>query len=345
LNQLSNLLNDPSWFPAAIDIKTNQINFVQIDRNSLSKEAFLDQRMKGSITAHQTVPLRDVMAEVAGQQPKAPLFIFHTAFCCSTLLARALDKTGTALSLKEPDVLMGLANALRVDEQVRQSEENANLLVSTVFKLLARQFNGDERIIAKPTNAANNLLGHAIKSGSRIVLLYGDLHSFLVSVLKKGEPCKSFVRTQYNIFSLDPGGVSLIPQRQAVSFTDLQIAALVWRHQIELFQSLLATAPKEQVVSLNFEIFLESPTQALSAVSQFFGLNHSDDDIEDIINGPIFTRNSKFDEQDYGAEQRDMDVSRIEERYGDILTQIEAWAGQTRLSNDVTLPLPNALVF
>jgi hypothetical protein len=48
-----------------------------------------------------------------------------------------------------------------------------------------------------------------------VLVLHGDLRSFLVSVLKKGEACKAFVRTQYNIFGLDSGALASIPEQVA----------------------------------------------------------------------------------------------------------------------------------
>jgi hypothetical protein len=341
--QLPELLKDPAWFPAAIDTKAGTLGFARIDRDSLSKEAFLDQRMAGSVTAQETARLAEVIAGFSGQQQTAPAFIFHTAFCCSTLLARALDAPGTALALKEPDVLMGLANVLRVDEELRRSRDRAEALVQSIFGLLARRFAGDERILIKPTNAANNLLPDAVRCGAPVVLLYGDLRSFLVSVLKKGEACKSFVRQQYNIFALDADGLAAIPQRQAVAFTDLQAATAVWRHQMELFQRTLGASRRDQVVSLNFKTLLEKPVPVLQAVARHLDLPHSDAALESIVNGPIFTRNAKFAGQAYDAGRRDRDAQTIEERYGETLDLIETWGGQLDLGTDLRMPLPGAI--
>ena len=341
--QLPELLNDPAWFPAAIDTKAGTLGFAHIDRDSLSKEAFLDQRMAGSVTARETVGLAEVIAAFSSQQKRVPAFIFHTAFCCSTLLARALDAPGTALALKEPDVLMGLANILRVDAELRQSPERAEALLHTIFGLLARRFAIDERILVKPTNAANNLLPSAVRSGARAVLLYGDLRSFLVSVLKKGEACKAFVRQQYNIFSLDADGLAAIPQRQAVAFTDLQAATVVLRHQMELFQRTLAASRREQTVSLDFKVLMANPVAVLQGVARHLDLPHSDAALESIVNGPIFTRNAKFADQAYDAGLRDQDAQAIEERYGETLDLIENWGGQLDLGTKLQVPLPGAI--
>lgn len=341
--QLPELLKNPAWFPAAIDTKAGTLGFARINRDSLSQEAFLDQRMAGSVTAQETAGLAEVIAGLSGRQQTAPAFIFHTAFCCSTLLARALDAPGTALALKEPDVLMGLANVLRVDEELRRSRDRSEALVHTIFGLLGRRFTGDERVLVKPTNAANNLLPDAVRSGAPIVLLYGDLRSFLVSVLKKGEACKSFVRQQYNIFALDADGLAAIPQRQAVAFTDLQAATAVWRHQMELFQRTLAASRREQVVSLDFKVLLAKPVPVLQAVARHLDLPHSDAALESVVNGPIFTRNAKFADQAYDAGRRNQDVQAIEERYGETLDLIGSWGEQLDLGTKLEMPLPGAI--
>ena len=46
---------------------------------------------------------------------KAPHFIFHSAFCCSTLLARAFDIEGQSIGLKEPTILTWRANERSVN--------------------------------------------------------------------------------------------------------------------------------------------------------------------------------------------------------------------------------------
>jgi hypothetical protein len=336
---LAELLQDPGWLPTALGQDCQTIQFGRVSREVLSQEAFLDQRMSDSVSATQTHALNDVIAQSGEPLSQQPAFIFHGAFCCSTLLARALDVPGQCLALKEPDVLMGLANALRT-----QTDAVANdTLTNVVLGLLARRFSSDEAVVIKPTNSANNLLPQVVGRGAKALLLYGDLRSFLVSVLKKGEACKAFVRTQYNIFSLDGGGLANIPSRQAMTFTDLQVAALVWRHQLEWFQQTLVASPASQVASLNFQELVGSPAAALGAVAAHLDLPHDTQLLEEIAAGPVFSRDAKFTDRAYDTGQRASEVGATQQRYGEALDLIEDWAQSMDLGTAFDLPLDNAL--
>ena len=270
MTQKSTILADPSWFPASLDVESDRVGFAKITRQALAQEAFLDQRMAGSVTGQKSLLLSDLLVETIDSSP-LPVFIFHSAFCCSTLLARALDAPNIALSLKEPDILMALANAIRVNKELQKSPQQTRRYSELLIKLLSRRFSNKEQLVIKPTNTANNILSLVAEMGSQIVILHSDLRSFLISVLKKGEPCKAFVRQQYNIFALDPNGLGAIPQRQAMGFTDLQVAATVWRHQMELFQRTLSACPATQIASLDSKTLTSNASTVLPAVARHFG--------------------------------------------------------------------------
>ena len=336
---LNELLDDPGWFPAGLSPDYLTLQFGRTSRDALARESFLDQRMSGALGATEAHPVADIVAGGTTIEAPYPVFIFHSAFCCSTLLARALDVPGQCLALKEPDVLMGLANALRM-----QKNDNANAnLAKTIIGLLSRRFDEDETILIKPTNSANNLLPEVLDAGARVLLLYGDLQSFLVSVLKKGEACKAFTRTQYNIFSLDEGGLAGIPTRQAMTFTDLQVATLVWRHQLESFQRELARRPGGTVASLDFRHLVERPAATLSAVTSHLRLPHSRVLLEEIATGTVFAQNSKFGDQSYDAQQRAADEASVAAQHAEALDQVQEWAATLSLGTDIQLPLPRPL--
>ena len=334
------LIADPAWLPNAIDMDRRVVAFARIDRAGLVREAFLDARMASSVSATATAPLDALLTAANGDAPK-PAFIFHSAFCCSTLMARALDAPGACLSLKEPEILMGLANAYRMARNAAARAE-VDKARDLILKLLARPHQASERVLIKPTNTANNLAPILAADGAHILFLHGDLKSFLVSVLKKGEACKAFVRKQYTIFALDPDGVGAIPERQALGFTDLQISALVWRHQMEMFTRALTSPGGPQLRSLDFRRLLDQPAETLKAANQHLALNISEKTLEAAATGPVFQKNSKFDDQQYDAGARAQDEAELVARHSEELTMIENWAMQLKLATDVqrTLPAP-----
>tara|TARA_R110002096_G_scaffold377527_2_gene571357 strand:- start:261 stop:1319 length:1059 start_codon:yes stop_codon:yes gene_type:complete len=346
MTTLDALLADPEWFPETLDTSGDMIRFARVTAAGLRATPFLDQRMAPIVTDRREAPLSQAVKTWRSDKARkthTPAFIFHSAFCCSTLLARALDAPGTCLALKEPDILMALANALRVDETLKRDARAANQIVDFIFELLGRRFTGGERILLKPTNSANNLLPHALRLKAPSLALYGDLRSFLVSVIKKGEPCKAFVRLQYNIFSLDPGGLSAIPHRQAMGLTDLQVAAMIWRHQLELFTRELEQSRGNNPVSLDFRALLESPAECLAAVSRHLKLRHLPADLTQIANGPVFRQNSKDAQEEYDSARRDAEEAELDARHGETLDLIVPWAMGLNLGQAFDLPLPRPL--
>lgn len=336
---LTELLKNPEWFPIGLSQDYRTIRFGRVRQHDLAHEAFLDQRMSGSVKAVQEHPVREVVAQAGEFPAEPPVFIFHSGFCCSTLLARAFDAPGQCLSLKEPDVLMGLANAFRMQNDPAANKE----LLRVVLGLLARRFKPGESILIKPTNSANRLLAHVLDLGAPVLILYGDLRSFLVSVIKKGEECKAFIRTQYNIFSLDDGGLAKIPSRQAMTFTDLQVATLVWRHQLEMFQRELKQRASNNIASLDFRRLLEAPAATLEAVARHLGLHHNRAMLDDIARGPVFAQDSKFSDRAYDAGQRARDEALLEQQHADALEQIDEWATSLNLGMGFDLPLARQL--
>jgi hypothetical protein len=315
LSPLAALLEDPGWFPTSLSQDYRTVLFGRTTRDALANEAFLDQRMSDAVTDVQQHPVDAITATQGVARYDPPAFIFHSAFCCSTLLARALDIPGQCLSLKEPDVLMGAANALRMQENAAAN----TALIRSITGLLSRRFDAAESILVKPTNSANNLLPHMVDLGANVLVLYGDLRSFLVSVLKKGEACKSFIRTQYNIFALDQPGVAGIPARQAMTFTDLQVAALDFRNLVD------------------------QPAATLEAVARHLGLSHERAQLDDIANGPVFSRNAKFGDEAYDAGQRARDEASVAEQHAEALDQVEQWAQSLSLGTAFDLPLAKPL--
>ena len=329
---------DPEWLPDALDAGRGVIGFVRIDSAALRREAFLDARKDQSVSARAEAKIDDLHAFAPAAAPAA--YIFHSAFCGSTLLARALDRPGRSLALKEPNILLDLANARRVHPPYR-SDEAFRRHAEIVFRLVERRRAPDERIVVKPTNLALPLAPVVIARGSPVLFLYGSLREFLLSILKKGEEGRAFGRKMFNIFSLDRTPLGAIEPRQATGLTDLQAAALVWRHQLEEFGAMIAAAPR--AATLDYESFIAAPARHMRAAAALFDLDLSPAMLDEIVSGPVFQADAKFSGKPFTAETRRAVNDDLESRHGADLAMITGWAERLRLARDIKLPLAKAL--
>ncbi len=333
MNQFLNICEDPDWFPSDIDVARKSLSFVRTTRSDVSSAPFLDERFTEDRRDVRFMPIKDAQSALAQSRPNGEAaFIFHTAFCCSTLLASVLDRPGRVLSLKEPGVLMSLANVRRTEPHLGHSDSQFQGLANTVLVLLARRFSAEESVLIKPTNAANILLEAVLSSGARVLLLYSDLPGFLVSVIKKGEAGRYFMRHLLNIFRLDRPDIDAWPERQRMLLTDLQVTALVWNIQIELFEAIVQAAGEEQVRTLHADQFLDNTLNTLKGTTKFLGLGYNDDEIVEIADGPQFRRHSKFSAQDYDSSMRKAERAAVEEQYSEEIATTIEWA--MKLRND-----------
>tara|TARA_R110000868_G_scaffold57942_1_gene178757 strand:- start:3852 stop:4877 length:1026 start_codon:yes stop_codon:yes gene_type:complete len=312
---------DPLWFPDAHDANSHALRLSRISRKALVEEAFLDDRWDRSGAAQAAHPVSDFASLVAPK--RAPRFIWHTAFCGSTLLARCLDKPGSNLSLREPAVLMSLANMKRT-----QGAEALQRELGPVLALLARPFVRREHVTIKPTNTVNNLIGDvaALLPDARHLLLYSELRAFLLSIAKKGEPGRAFARQLFTIFAMDGHPIARTQPRELLKLTDLQIAALVWHMQVASFLEAARTHGPEHVASLDGDRFLHAPEPALIAVDDFLGLGLGGEHARQMASGPIFARDSKDQAQAYSAERRAAEAEQAAAALGPALDAVIQWS-------------------
>lgn len=338
---MQGLLADPHWFPVHFDLGADSLTLLKTSRDALSAAPFLDQRFYSNSDVFQTIRLSDAVdANVDHAQLS---WIFHTAFCCSTLMARALDVDGKVLALKEPDILMQLANARRMANQNGHSEKQISDLESLILNLLGRRFSSGEQVVIKPTNPANPVIKIALSRGDSCLLMTSPLSEFLISVVKKGEGCRGFVRTLYNIFSLDGTGLSQLPHRQAMTFTDLQVAALVWQHQLEELTASAEQYPHD-VRAIDGTLFPNEPETYLAAASEFLGLGFDEADLQSQISGPVFKTNAKFSGESYDSNVRSNEAEHVRTTHREALEAVLSWQSSINLGRVYKFLPASALV-
>ena len=333
---LSEMLGDARWFPEGFDARSGEFRFVHTDRESLGAQVFLDGRWNRADARRTSLAAQSALGWLPSERPRLH-FIWHTGFCCSTLLAKAIDRPGKNLSLCEPQILAEVASALHSGALAPQWQQS---LPALTFHLLARSFAPGEQVTVKPAPAANRLLGNAAPytSGFHLVL-YSDCRSFLISIAKLGEDGRKYVRRMYLLLAAD--GRAPVPPAELVSLTDLELAAVLWHLQIA---ELRRQWPGARAASLNCDDFLARPAQMLGKLDQFFALGIGEACLAEIAAGPLFRRNAKTGEASFDTQRRRAEQVGIERSLGADLDRIVAQSYTLFRSTPPGPPLPNPLM-
>lgn len=312
---------DPEWLPHTYGPDGSELTFVRVPRSEHDRLMFLTEEHYAGRFAKRTVPVSDFEGEV-GAAPPAPMhFIFHTAFCASTLLVRALDIPGRTVGLKEPDVLINLANRL-----VRSDDPGNRERLRLVLRLLSRPFTPGETVVVKPTNFANRLLLPVLEElpEARAVLLHSDLPTLLRSLVKRGMWGRIWARRLYRSAaawtSLDPG----YDAGELFELTDLQVAGLAWLMQIRHFDEVARRLPGRTMV-IDSADFLAGPAETLRRAGGLFGLAIDAAEAEAIAVGPVFSRHSKFSQRDYSVEAREAEHDAAIAAHGEEIGMVVKW--------------------
>ena len=313
------IIGDPAWFPDNVDFNRNTFGFVHTTREALSRQSFLDARWDRAALARMDIPIPTVLSATQGFPRPKLNFIWHTAFCCSTLISRCLDSVGENLALKEPQLLILLAEAKRAGHLTQRSGA-----LDAAFKLLARRHHARESVLIKPTNAVNNLIPEATRAADgRMLFLYSDCKNFLISIIKKGEMGRIFARKLFGLFAADGHAQAQWPMQALFELSDLQVAALVWHMQMAEFRR---NREASQAIGLNCDDFLAKPRETLSRLNDFFDLNFSEARLDAITAGPLLSQNAKDISQSFSAKRRAAEAGDIEKSLGDELDIVVEWS-------------------
>lgn len=314
----SDVYLDPAWRLDRFDPTGAEAIFIRADRERVSEAPFLDQRWRRKDDTLASVDVQSLVANAPQAAP--PAFIWHSAFCCSTLLAGVLDHEGAALGVREPDMLMTLAN-------LKRQGQGVSGVLPAVLNWIARSYSPQERAVIKPTNLANNLMSDvmAASPASKAILLTSSLRAFILSIVKKGEAGRGFARFMYTVFAMD-GRALPISEVDRMRLSDLQIAALAWHMQIAEMNALARGVGAGRVAWLDGDAFIANPEPVLNRVADFLELELSEDQIRKAATGPKMARNAKAPEQGFASNSRAEHNDQIARSLGPDLERIIEWS-------------------
>jgi len=333
---LSELIADGRWLAHRYDESADSIHFRFVPRDKQQEMTFLTDFEIGDapVAVHGRT---ECLNEVRGRDWPTPRLIFHSAYCCSTLLARAFDLPGTSFGLKEPQILNDVAGLQSRGGDPRQ----VAAAMDVALLLLARPLGAGETNVIKPSNLLNPFIAlmTAMRPDLRGLMLHAPLPVFLGSVARKEIEGRAWVRElMWKLIQAGQAERFNFTTEELYRQTDLQVAAVGWLAQQALFAE--AVEKHDGFRTLDSETLMARPTECLAALGALFGF---DLEAEEIAAGPAFSTHSK-DRSDFSPEQRREERDRGQAVHAREIAMVLEWTRQLAEHAGVPIDLPSLLI-
>lgn len=334
-SSVSAIIDDATWLAHRYDPDHGAFHFRRVARPERMAVPFLTDQHLGEETS--PLVLRHADCAAAALDTRAPIhFLFHSAYCASTMLAHALDQPGVATALSEPVLLNDMIGWRRRGADPRMHGR----VMDDALAMLGRGFVAGEAVVVKPSNIFNPLAQGVLmlRPQARAILLHAPLRDFLLSVARKGLWCRLWCRELLENYLADGFARLAFEPRDYFRQSDLQVAAIGWLAQQQAFAALLGWAP-DRIASLDSETLTRDPATTVAAAMTHLGLAADD---AAIAAHPALMRNSKSGAA-FAPGERQRDLAAAETAYGDEVSQVFGWAAAVAEQAGIPLTLPGAL--
>lgn len=327
------IVADPEWLAHRYDEQSDTFQYRHVTRARHAEVGFATDDYLGK-EDHPAVIQREDAARLLGEQ--APVhFIFHSAYCASTMLVRALDVPGSAMGISEPVILNDMVGWRRRGAAMPMHAR----VMDDVLGQLSRPWGSGEAVVVKPSNIFNGLAmgALALRPNAKAILLHAPLEEFLLSVARKGMWCRLWVRELLEGL-LQEGMVDLgFEPRDFLRQTDLQVAGVGWLAQQMQFHRLAKQFGADRIASLDSETLTADPAAIVAKVATYFDLCRQDP--ADYARHPAIGRNSKSG-AGFERGERQLDQARAREVYGDEIEKVTEWIRVVGERRGISLELP-----
>ncbi|QYJ07991.1 hypothetical protein [Qipengyuania flava] len=316
----ASLLGDAAWLPHRYDEMGDTFRFLHLPREAQRAVTFLTEEHLTGTDKATPVAAGSIDRKALATGPIH--FVFHSAYCCSTLVARMFDAPGHAMGLKEPVVLNDIVGWRR-----RGAEpQRIAAVLDTALALLARPMEGDKAVVVKPSNIVNSLAPAmmGLRPDARAILLYAPIDDFLSSIAVKGLWGRRWVR-QALLGQVQDGVVAQqLSGEELFELTDLQVAGLGWLSHHGIYARLLERFGADRIKLCDSRTLLADPEATVRASFSHFGLELGEGEAATIATGPAFTQNSK-DRSDYSREDREEQIAATRAANADEIAKVAEW--------------------
>ena len=326
----------PQWLAHRYDPAHDSVHLIDVPRAVRAEVPFLIDAHLASAGSPVVARRAEVLAQCGTPAPVH--FIFHSAYCCSTLLANAYDRPGTSFSLKEPAILNDLVGW-------RHRGADADQLAARMcdsVTLLARPFAPGEVAVIKPSNVVSGLIEALLRVApqAKALLLYAPLEVYLASIANKGLWGRRWVRDLYLKLHRDGLTDLGIDADEMFMLTDLQVAAAGWLAQHRLFGRIAGAAP-QRIRTLDSEALTARPLDYVAALDRHFGIA-TDEGSRAAMITRVFGTHAKFGTA-FSPEERIRAREAAVRAHQDEVEKVHGWALAVAEANAIAMTPPSPL--
>ena len=308
----------PDLFPVRVNLFSDYVQWVKMSPFWYMESVFLDaDRILGTY-AFET-DLQWLKAHADGIQWQPTPVIFHTAFCGSTLMSKALATVYDTLPLREPDAL----GALMVFFQSNTiSDTEKHEWIGHVMRLFSRRFEPEQTTVVKANDAANWMMKPLLEwqQDVPVLFMYTPLSEFLAGCFK-AENRQDWIRERNGFIKNTAPQLLKLPAGLVIENDDIgKMAAIYWCYNIALYLDARQQSPS-QIRSLEFNQMLAYPIEIITACGDFFQLNQQSGIFFDSEIKNLFGIYSKGGDQPYSADTRRQEIDDLLAKHGDQLEQ------------------------
>jgi hypothetical protein len=332
MSNLRSLFASPDLYPLRIDFGRQRISFARISQELYLRIVWLSAE-NALRRSKEVYDIRLDDALLAGASPCRTAtqvhYILHTAYCCSTLLARYFELVSSCFVLKEPEILAQVAIAFS-EPSVRWCEA-----FDLCLRLLSRTYD-PRRVVVIKTHVPTNVLGMQLlerNQNSTITFLMTPLREFLLAVLKSDDR-KIRVR-EWIRYATGARSHPALPGIDPNGLTDVQAAAYWWLLNRMLCRQLCSSPAGNRVTVIDGAELAESPERVLKSLVSACGLLVDMNELKTVVDHPTVRKYSKDLSKSYDAKLRRQELADIESRWRRELEHGIAWAGSFGLDSNM----------
>ncbi|WP_271068732.1 hypothetical protein [Caulobacter sp. NIBR1757] len=278
---------------------------VRLTSRHYLEASFLDDRVLGDDTPGLWARL-DEIAEHTAALPERCDFIFHVGHVGSTLLSRLLGAAPGIHALREPTALPLLAqmHAQLSRPESLWSPERFEEVLGLCLKLWSRTYGKGQVPLVKATSWASELAPALLARPSkpRALMMTASPESWLAGVLSSQHGLGDVRASAAIAMARLHRRLGAEPWRlHTMSLGER--AALVWTTEM-LAMDTAARANPDQVLGIDFDIFLADPAQGLTKALKHLGQPADSTVVQAIVSSPLMSRYAKNLGQSFTAATR-----------------------------------------